>query len=551
MKKNKQLLLLTSIGVLALLMVAAVEENYKKEWRRIQNATQTQEGPLEVRLRQIVNPGLNTVDRCVSCHVGMTPGETALTGPPVTAAHSLVVHQPAEMGCTTCHGGQGRATDKADAHGDVHFWPQPMLPVKYSYAGCGTCHAPLRVPNLAALEAGERVVERLDCLSCHRIDGRGGTVRPGGGGLEGPDLSLAGFKGWKRDWHETHRREHETAKDGPWRSSFGPITASEIEGLTSYLSTRVGASRLVKAKSLFNSVGCMGCHKVSGVGGEAGPDLSRSGEKDPGQLDFSNVPGPRTLANWLGEHFRSPMATVAGSQMPILGLTEEQIDLLTMYVLSLRRREVPGTNLPRDRVQVMKFGEREFAPDGATIFAAICSGCHGPNGQGRRYPGIAPYPAIGNADFLVLASDDFIRQTVNQGRPGRAMLAWGSKDGGLRPDEISAVISHLRRLGGNVQATPDPLPRRWVKGNAHAGELLYSANCAGCHGKNGEGAEGPSLNNKVLLGAASDHFLVETIKRGRRGTAMAGFIQPTPVRSALSDSEIEAIVEFIRSWEAR
>jgi cytochrome c oxidase cbb3-type subunit 3 len=245
------------------------------------------------------------------------------------------------------------------------------------------------------------------------------------------------------------------------------------------------------------------------------------------------------------------MATVPGSQMPMLGLTEEQIDLLTMYVLSLRRREVPGTNLPRDRVRVMRFSEREFAPDGATIYAAICSACHGSNGQGRRYPGNAPYPAIGNPDFLALASDDFIRQTVNQGRPGRAMLAWGNKDGGLRPDEISEVIKYLRRLGGNVQPTPDPLPRRWVKGNARTGRLLYSANCAGCHGKNGEGAEGPALNNEVLLGAASDRFLVETIKLGRRGTAMAGFMQPTPVRSALSDSEIEAIVEFIRSWETR
>jgi cytochrome c oxidase cbb3-type subunit 3 len=232
-------------------------------------------------------------------------------------------------------------------------------------------------------------------------------------------------------------------------------------------------------------------------------------------------------------------------------LNEEQIDLLTMYVLSLRRREVPGTSLPRDRAQVLRFGEREFAGDGATIYGAICSGCHGDNGLGRRYPGMSPYPSIGNPDFLQLASDEFITQTVTHGRPGRPMLAWGSREGGLKPDEISALVGHLRSMAGNVQTTPDPLPRRWVKGDAFAGGQLFSSNCAGCHGRNGEGGEGPALNNKVLLGAASDRFLVETIKRGRRGTAMAGFIQPTPVRAALADPEIEAIVAFIRSWEGR
>jgi mono/diheme cytochrome c family protein len=551
MKKNKHLLLWSSVGVYCLLVFAAIDENYLKEWRRIQGATETQEGALDVRLRQIVNPGLNVSDRCVSCHVGMSPGEEVLKGPHVSAAHPPVVHQASELGCTICHGGQGRATEKADAHGDVHFWPQPMLPARYSYAGCGTCHTPLNIPNLSILDEGQRAFERLDCLACHRADARGGTVRPGSGGQEGPDLSNTGFKGLKPDWYETHLRKHQEAIDGPWKSSFGPVSDADLRSLTSYLSTRVGAPSLVRSKAMFNSVGCMGCHKVSGVGGDSGPDLSRSGEKDPGQLDFTNVRGNRTFSNWLAEHFRSPVATVAGSQMPMLGLSEEQIDLLTLYVLSLRRREVPGGNLPRDRARVLRFGEREFAADGATIYGAICSSCHGANGQGMRYPGMPPFPAIANRDFLELASDEFITETVRRGRPGRQMLAWGEKDGGLRAEEITAVVAYLRRLGGDVQAIPDTSPRRWVKGDSSAGSRLYVSYCSGCHGKNGEGFEGPALNNTILLKAATDRFLIETIKRGRRATAMEGFLQPTPMRPALSDAEIESIVAFIRTWEAK
>jgi hypothetical protein len=82
-----------------------------------------------VQLRQVVNPQLGVADRCVSCHVAMAPGEQGVRGANM-APHPPVVHDPAEFGCTVCHGGQGQATEKADAHGDVHFWPEPMLPTR-------------------------------------------------------------------------------------------------------------------------------------------------------------------------------------------------------------------------------------------------------------------------------------------------------------------------------------------------------------------------------------------------------------------------------------
>ena len=75
MNKNKYLLLFSSLGVLLLLVIAAVSENYLKEWHGIQATAKTQEGTIDTRLRQIVNPNLKTADRCVTCHVGMAPGE--------------------------------------------------------------------------------------------------------------------------------------------------------------------------------------------------------------------------------------------------------------------------------------------------------------------------------------------------------------------------------------------------------------------------------------------------------------------------------------------
>ena len=196
MKKNKYLLLVSSLAVLGLLATAAVEENFFREWRSIQASARSEAGPLAVQLRQIVNPSLKITDRCVSCHVGMAPGEPALFGPAVLRPHKPVVHDPAEYGCTICHGGQGQATEKADAHGRVEFWPEPMLPREMSWAGCGACHVPLAVPGERALREAELAFERLDCYACHRVDGRGGTIRPDGGGMEGPDLSLAALRGF-------------------------------------------------------------------------------------------------------------------------------------------------------------------------------------------------------------------------------------------------------------------------------------------------------------------------------------------------------------------
>lgn len=554
MRFHKHLLLWSSLGTLLILGWAAFSENVLAEWRRVQRSARTrlpaeEASAFDVELRQIVIPELGVADRCVTCHLGMAPGEKGVPGDKVLAPHPPVVHDPASFGCTTCHSGQGRATTTLEAHGDVEHWPDPMLPRRYLHASCGTCHTHLAVPNAAALSRGRDAFERSDCLSCHRVDGRGGTMRPGGqGGLEGPDLSRTGARGYRSDWYAHHQGEHERAQGGPWRTAFAALPEGDRRALDVFLGSRVGAPGLVEAKALFHSLGCRGCHAVGGVGGADGPDLTRVGQRDPGQRTWAGVRGPRTLTSWFQEHFRAPARVTPGSLMPELGLGEDQIDRLTFYLFALRRTSLGDAYHPKDRVRAEKLGEREFATDGATLYGTFCAACHGQGGQGMRYPGLAPFPAIGNPDFLEIASDDLIRETVRSGRPGRRMPAWGEQEGGLRPAEIETVVRYVRGLGG-VAYRPEGRPARWARGDAAQGKQLYAASCAGCHGARGEGAEGPMLANPVLLRAATDGYLAETIRRGRRGTAMLGFERPTPARRALDAGEIESIVTFMRTWE--
>ena len=112
------------------------------------------------------------------------------------------------------------------------------------------------------------------------------------------------------------------------------------------------------------------------------------------------------------------------------------------------------------------------------------------------------------------------------------MPAWGDKDGGLRPAEIEAVVAHVRSFGeapARRGRPPDPLGG----GRSGPGQALYADSCASCHGQAGKGAEGPALNNPSLLRSATDTYLVETIRRGRRGTSMAAFGSPSTTHAAL------------------
>ena len=565
-------LLIVSLTTLALLVAAALGENNYSQWRVtrdryaeiLREKATDQRGKtiaeqFDVNPDQNVLPELNRIDRCVTCHSGIDDTRMVDQEQPFQThpGDILASHPPSRYGCTLCHGGQSRATALPDAHGNVPFWPEPMIPVRFAQAGCGTCHTYVNVPTLAHLWSGRNLMERYDCLACHRLDGRGGTIRPGAaGGMEGHDLSHVGVRGFDPHWYEKHLEQLEQVGQSeriggnPFKTSFGPISPSDRAAIEGFLLSCVGAPELIQAKATFHSLGCMGCHQVRGVGGKDGPDLTHFGKKDAHRLDFSHVAGDHTLANWLAAHLHFPARVVPDSQMPILGLSDKQIERLVLYLLSLRGGNgFPEAYWPKDRIRVEKFGEREFATDGATLYVTFCAGCHGDSGKGRRFPDTSPFPAIANKDFLAVASDQFIGDTIRHGRPGRRMPAWNQDEGGLREEEITKILAYLRQLGGVAEPKFGPAKRRWVKADPEMGKRLFAMHCAGCHGPNGKGNDAPALNNPVLLSTAGDTYFAETIARGRRDTAMPGFRNPSPAYPTLSETDIESIVAFIRTWE--
>lgn len=79
------------------------------------------------------------------------------------------------------------------------------------------------------------------------------------------------------------------------------------------------------------------------------------------------------------------------------------------------------------------------------------------------------------------------------------------------------------------------------------GRSLYEENCALCHGPDGEGVDGPPLNDSNLLSETSNQTLFSVISSGVPNTEMPAWNQIHG--GPYTDQEIRQLVAFIRNWE--
>lgn len=80
-----------------------------------------------------------------------------------------------------------------------------------------------------------------------------------------------------------------------------------------------------------------------------------------------------------------------------------------------------------------------------------------------------------------------------------------------------------------------------------AGRSLFADNCAICHGENGEGADGPALNDRQFLAETHDDVMFNLISSGVPGSEMPAWNQAHG--GPFTDQQVRQIVAFIRSWE--
>lgn len=362
--------------VLGGLVIAAYYKDQFREWKywqqqyqkqelaRATTAEQRQEAQqFPIEIKQVVLSDLGRVDRCMTCHIAAEDPSYAGFAEPLAYHPNHDQHPFEKFGCTICHQGQGSATTRDAAHGNVPHWDHPMLPMKYIQSACAKCHLPENVPNAPKLARGEAVFEEVGCIGCHKLHGRGGVI--------GPELDKAGAN-HSPEWLIKHFKNPAAVSPG---SAMPPIHVSDddLDALTLYVLSFTGedlSEYYVSMKTipgaqagerLFAEKGCIGCHSIGGKGGNVGPALDQV--------------AARRSPDWIMQHFRNPQSVSPGSVMPQFDLSEQQIRALTEFLLSLTDPNVVGfLKLPSMMTPVER-GKLVFKKYG-------CAGCHGKDGSG-------------------------------------------------------------------------------------------------------------------------------------------------------------------------
>lgn len=307
-----------------------------------------------------------------------------------------------------------------------------------------------------------------------------------------------------------------------------------------------GGDVLAVGQRLFYTKGCLGCHQLNSRGGNMGPALDNEGLKVPHQLPMAAVEGPHTLPQWLVEHFNSPQAVVAGSQMPNPGLSYDETIAMTTFMLSLQERDLPRSYLSPAFFESLAERARPSSLTGEELYGRFCSTCHGTGRFGSYDKFYRIFmPAVRNPAFHEVADSAFIAATINLGRPGTLMPAWEQESGGLSNAEIARIAQYLREGTTNTKPSGVATNADLTSGESEIGAEYFKRLCVGCHGAGGVGRLAPALANREFQARAGVEFLFRTIASGRRNTAMPAFL--ASAGGGLSNEAVIHLIAYIKS----
>jgi nitric oxide reductase subunit C len=181
--------------------------------------------------------------------------------------------------------------------------------------------------------AGKWVWQRKNCNDCHTILGIGGYYAP--------DLTKEG-KVRSADWLKKFLKDPAAVMPEPRQMPNQHLSDQDINDLVAFLqwvsnihtngwppqpeiasADEAGASESSEGRMLFDSNGCTACHKINGMGGSVGPDLSHVGS--------------RRDAQWIAQQITDPASHYPNNRMPSFKtLSKAQLDELVHYLSNLK-----------------------------------------------------------------------------------------------------------------------------------------------------------------------------------------------------------------------
>jgi mono/diheme cytochrome c family protein len=579
-KVTKRLRLIFAVSSVVFLIVMAISpvRDYLRAWRRYERDyvrfsesrpdTKRLLADFRPEIDQIWIPQMQVVDRCTTCHQGITqPSLQDASVPQPFRTHPPIPHRVRDWGCVVCHRGQGLATEVRDAHETTLAWEQPVLPVRYIQASCGVCHRAV-LAQAPRLDRGRELLLTLNCVGCHRLQG---VERPG---MLGPDLTNVGTKvtrSWIYKWLKDPRTI--TATDGsvlvngyenldePRMPKFR-LSEKELRALSGYLSTL--ASKPIPAyifdpktvamwekrpdlvdqgETRFRQMFCTTCHSLAVtragetkmIGGDIGPELTKVGSKV----------NPDWLAAWL----RNPQAYLPHSKMPRYQWSEQDLYVVSKYIESKLTDPSLLTDAPELEApapEEIQLGRRLFSEKG-------CSSCHLING-------VAPQTDFG-PDLASLGSKNASQLEFGKSKIARTPVAYiEAKITDPVALNVAARMPQYSLASGDLDALTTALLSMTGKSatagleglilSAHQaqfrpggafGEVYERYKCYVCHRFNGYGGTlAPDLTNEGSR--AQKKWIADFLKNPQTLRPTLTFRMP---QFNMTDEEVSVLADYL------
>ena len=254
--------------------------------------------------------------------------------------------------------------------------------------------------------------------------------------------------------------------------------------------------------------------------------------------------GATRSPEWLAKHFKTPAAVTPGSAMPPVAVSDDDLDALTLYMLSLTGEPMSDYYVSMKTLPGLEAGRRLFVEKG-------CIGCHSIGGKGGKVG--PPLDEVGkrhDAEWIIAHFRN--PQAVT---PGTVMPRFSFTEQEIRAltdflltNTASSVIGSLK-----IPALMTPVER--------GREVFVKYGCTGCHGQDANaGIRNPNAKTaqqvpglKFVAEGYTKDELKKRILGGQKEIVKLDPQGPQPPlympawRGRIAEGELNDLVEYLMS----
>lgn len=383
------------------------------------------------------------------------------------------------------------------------------------------------------IELGSTRFREARCISCHPVNGKGGSGAT--------DLGTVADKvdmQWLFNYVQNPKRlqpgvempryrfdENELA--GVVAYMLSEFTEGDREEDTSYARD---PAFYEKGLALFKKYNCSGCHQLGGMlkAEEMAPELTSVGSKKIYEIDFGESAVGQSLPAYLFAKLQNPRSFSASMKMPSYEFSDEDAQAITTALLGNISDRLPGELIVRPAQVSTYQPQGEF---GRLVDELACFGCHTMFGRGRL---VATDLTLEASQTQRAWIEDYFKVPYSL----RPILTERMPNLFLTEPEIRVLVDYMEQV-----CIADSLERDITidQTKVAKGEILYfeKYGCQACHQIRQKGGYvGPPLDNLGSRLKAS--WIFHWLKNPRAFKPES--IEPD---NHLSDEEAEALTAYL------